>query len=215
MKRLSVDQIKSIVFTGVVAVAAVGIYLLTGVSPAEETEAAAVPAAVPAAAKAQGVTAEHFLEALKTAGLRVVESDAQRTVFLRDPDRPGRMELVYSERDGFVTAATLAFRFGTPETLPKRPSAALSQILADREARRREAANASLQTMLLALAAAIDADARISRAVALRWYDGALRAEAESAAYKDTADGITFTAAATLDGAEPVLRCSFLLDELN
>ncbi len=214
MKRLSVDQIKSIVFTGVVAVAAVGIYLLTGVSPADEV-AAAVPTSAPAAAKAQGVTAERFLESIEESGLRVVESDVSGTVFLRDPDRPGRMELVYSERDGFVTAATLAFRFGAPETLPKKPKAALLSILADREARRREAANASLQTMLLALAAAIDADARISQAIALRWYDGALRAEAESAAYKDAYDGITFTAAATLDGAEPVLRCSFLLDELN
>jgi hypothetical protein len=214
MKRLSVDQIKSIVFTGVVAVAAVGIYLLTGVSPAGET-AMAAPASAPAAAKAQGVTAERFLEALKAAGLRVVESDAPGTVFLRDPDRPGRMELVYSERGGFLSAVTLAFRFGTPDTLPEKPDAALLQILADREARRREAANASLQTMLLALTAAIDADARVPQAVALRWYDGALRAETEGSTYKDTFDDIAFTAAATLDGAEPVLRCSFLLDTVN
>lgn len=210
MKHLGVDQIKSIVFTGVVAVAAVGIYLLTGVSPAAETaEAAAAPAVASAAAEARGVTAAGFLEALKTSGLRVIESDADGTAFLRDPDRPGRMELVFSERDGFLSAATLAFRFDAPETLPEKPDAALSQILADRESQRREAANASLETMLLALAAAIDAD--VPRAVALRWYDGALRAEAEGSTYKDTFDGVTFSAAATLDGAEPVLRCSFLL----
>lgn len=212
MKHLSVDQIKSIVFTGVVAVAAVGIYLLTGVSPAVEATEAAAPANAPNAAEARGVTAGRFLEALKDSGLRVIESDAEGTAFLRDPDRPGRMELVFSERDGFLSAATLAFRFDAPETLPKKPGAALSQILADRESQRREAANASLETMLLALAAAIDADARVPQAVALRWYDGALRAEAEGSTYKDTFDGITFTAAATLDGADPVLRCSFLLD---
>lgn len=219
-RKWTADEVKNILFTAVALLAALAVYFLAYSDsggkggdfqtplPSPTPGAAATPSPAP-----PGRDEAAFLEALAASGLRVIDDGAAGVLYLRDPDRPGRVRLDYSLRNGYVTAWTLTFSLPVPTVTPTYKSkweTPVPEPVQRRWDKETAAINESLLKLIRACAAALDEKGALPAAVTLRWYDGAVDARNRDKDYEDTFAGFTFMAGPTLEGAAYALRVSLI-----
>lgn len=222
MKRWSNQQILNILFYGLlgalVVVVCVSNLLMqkndtfqSEAETAHSPEATILPTLSPT--PAPGVDLERFLHALSSANIRISDPGEKGILYLRDPDRAGRMRLSYAVSKEKVYALTLDFFVSaapTP-TPPARPRKPLKLLIESHDKEELEKQNRSLEKMIRVLTDALCQKAPLPDAVVLRWYDGAVAAREKQSDYGDTYADVDFTAAATADGSDTILRCSLIL----
>lgn len=221
MKKLTAAQIQNIVFTAIVAIAAVLLYLLAGANRRAVQDAEATPMPTPSPTvsaeptpteKPRVVPVEEaaFLEAMSAdSHIRMGKKNAHADEYtLVSGDAfTGTAALTFdTNADGRVAAFTLRFaRLEKPPDKPKNKSERFDKEMYEVKLGRQ---NEAIQTLLLAALSAADEADVLTEPVRLNWYTGVLRARDNGKYYSDTYLNCDFLAYPTKLGSDEVIVCS-------
>ncbi len=214
MKRLAPQQIQNILFTVIVALAAVTVYLLAGRSAQETgkeepppTPAATRPAAAASAFEPVPGAIFSFLMTGSDSFLAKVDKASPSVIHMQcGGARTGRATLVYTlDENECVSSFTITFP--VPEPPPAKPRTRQEQRLAEEYEAFVAEQNVTVQTLLFAAVSACDLNGVILEPVALRWYSGALGARDSEKKYTDAYRGCTFEAYPLRVGANDMFVC--------
>ena len=215
MKKLTTAQIQNIVFTAIVAIAAVAIYLAVGRGAVPGWAPTPTPTALATdepALRFQPVPETAFLEKvtaskLFSAGRRKGEAHAYNLVC--GDAYTGAATLSYTTDDGgYVTA--FALRFACPDEPNEKPRKSEDVLYADMYQTYIARQNKAVETMLRELLAAADVNDVFSEPVLLRWYTGAVAARDYKKYYTETYERCEFMAYPSQWSGEQVVICSFM-----
>lgn len=218
MKRLTPQQIQNILFTVIVALAAVTIYLLAGRSAkeVEQEEPAPTPAITrPAAANSAFEPVPGaiftFLMTGSDSFLAKADRDSATTLHMQcGGARTGRATLGFT-LDESQCVSSFAITFPVPEPPPAKPKTKQEQRLVEEYEAFVAEQNVAVQTLLFAAVSACDLNGVILEPVALRWYSGALSARDSQKKYTDTYRGCAFEAYPLRVGANDMFVCAVIL----
>lgn len=214
MKRLSAAQIQNIVFTAIVAIAAVALYLLAGRgNQLAGSVASPSPEPTPEPALYYAPVPEDVFT------LRVTDSDAFRAGRRREEPLAynlvcgdtytGTAVLTYTiAEDGCISA--FALRFPCPDEPNEKPKTNADKVYADLYPAYIARQNKAVETMLRELLTIADVNDVFSEPVLLRWYTGAINARDYKKYYTETYERCEFQAYPSQWGEERVVICSFM-----
>lgn len=219
MKRFTSQQIQNILFTLVVVLAALVVYLLTGwnkPSNAQEVDAAPTPTATPLSkAKFESVP-EGVFSMLMTS-----DADFLAKVDKKDPHSirmqcgnagAGNATLTYTvDEDGMISSFMITFQM--PDAPPSKTKTPEEKSLQQAYEAFVSAQNEAVQTILFAAVDACDLNGAILSPVSLKWYAGVLSARDSGKNYKDTYRGCSFEAYPVKIGAKNSFVCTFLIEK--
>ena len=217
--KVTAGQVQNIVFTGIVACVAVGLYLLSGkLAPPPETPASSpTPAVVTSVsdeeeARFASVPESVYLEQIKSnpdfRKKKNKQEDRAYTLVHGD-GASGSAVLSYTVRDGDIESVT--FTFVCRDKPPAKPKTEIEQRLAADYPAFLAAQNEAVRSMLPAVLSACDLDGVLIEPVLLRWYAGALAARDDGKYYTDKFAGCAFLAYPSKLADENVVICSLLL----
>lgn len=214
MKKPSAVQIQNIVFTAIVAIAAVTIYLAVGRGGAMSGWAPTPTAAATdePALRFQPMPEAAFLEKITSsktfaAGRRKGEACAYNLVC--GDEYTGAAVLSYTVDDGgYVTA--FALRFVCPDEPNEKSKKNADVVYANMYPTFIARQNEAVETMLRELLAAADVNDVFSEPVLLRWYTGAVAARDYKKYYTETYERCEFMAYPSQWSGEQVVICSFM-----
>ena len=223
MKKLTAAQIQNIVFTAIVAIAAVCLYLLTGVNAREKAAAALTPtpSSTPTVSaeptptpkpRVNPVAQDAFLSELAAAPRAHVGKGAHAGEYalLFGDTATGTATLSCDvNTEGGVTAFTL--RFPRLEEPGKKPKNNVEQFHQDMYEVKLSRQNEAIQGLLFAALMAADGEGLLTEPVRLSWYTGVLRARDNGKYYSDTYLNCDFLAYPSTLGGEDVIICSLNL----
>ncbi len=240
MKKLTAGQIQNIVFTVIVALAAVALYLLSGrAAPFSEGKAStadqlAVPTAsalawaAPSPERLETETAAPQSEPAPTAAPAPGAEEAAFLGLLSErldvravSERAGSMRVsepgertVYAELFYSVRDGSVlgwTLRMEYPEKpVVQNKKSAIEQALLDSYMALLPRRNSALKTLLPLLTKACGAEQTVPGVVALEWYDGALSAAAAGVRYEAERTDCVFCAYVSMEGTVRTLVCTFL-----
>lgn len=216
MKRLSSQQIQNILFTCVVMLAALAVYLLAGQGELATTEAATAPAQETPEQRLgfEAVPGVIFLALMTTNDDFLARADGEDPTLLRmqcGGAKTGRASLQYTlDENERVSSFTLLLPMQKkPVSKPK--SAEELAYVTSYEAFIAEQ-NIAVEKMLLAAVSACDLNGVLIHPVALRWYSGALSARDSEKRFEDVYQNCAFQAYPLQLGAQRTLVCSLIVD---
>ncbi len=216
MKKVSAAQLQNIVFTAIVAIAAIALYLLVGrggASPAWYTPTPEPEAATPEPALSFAPVPEDVFT-MRIADSEVFMAGAQdseqNTYNLICGDaNTGAATLSYTvDEDGNVTAFTL--RFVYPDEPTEKSKATADVVYAKLYPVYITRQNEAVEAMLRELLSIVDGNDVFSEPVLLRWYTGAVAARDYKKYYSETYERCEFLAYPSQWDSEQVVICSFM-----
>lgn len=219
MKRLTSQQIQNILFTLVVVLAALVVYLLTGwnkPSSAQAVEPPPTPTATPRSAAQFESVPEGVFSMLMTSDekfLAKVDKQDSHTIRMQCGSAgAGNATLTFTaDEDGKVSSFMITFQMpDAPPTKTKTPEEKTQLQAYEKFV---SAQNVAVQTILLAAVDACDLNGLILSPVSLKWYAGALSARDSGKNYKDTYRGCIFEAYQVKIGAKDSFVCTFLIGQ--
>lgn len=219
MKRLTSQQIQNILFTLVVVLAALVVYLLTGWNKpgnAQAAEPSPTPTATPRSAARFESVPEGVFSMLMTSDenflAKVDKKDPYSIRMQCGNAGAGNATLTYTvDEDGLVSSFMLTFQM--PETPPSKTKTPEEKSQMQAYEKFISAQNVAVQTILLAAVDACDLNGLILSPVSLKWYAGALSARDSNKNYKDTYRGCSFEAYQVKIGAKDSFVCTFLIGQ--
>lgn len=202
------SPILNYVFTGIVVIALIAVYLLTGQRGPRSETAALTPAPAPTATPF-GRPVHTLAEELPAHGLTVERTETGYTVCTA-PDAPhASAELTVAARDGTAIGFTLSFPAIEPfasegDLIGNAVAALLEQQKAEQAA--------AMETILSALFSAYDAEEALPVTVRTEWIAMLTALQAEEEKENGKFDRFHFTVFPSGSGAQKRLICTVLYD---
>ncbi|MEG1755570.1 MAG: hypothetical protein RRZ24_05425 [Clostridia bacterium] len=219
MKKISAGQIQNIVFTGIIAAAAVLMYVLAGRNLPAQKQDALFTLELTVAPEMKDET--RFERVPETIFLEQINGDTTFTVvrnkqseqsyqLICDREWTGSAALTYTlDDDDCMESVTLTFvRRDQP---PNKPRTEIERYLANDYPTWIAAQNKAIQILLPNIFVACDLNDVLIEPILMKWYTGALAARDEAINYSDTYQNCIFLAYPSQLDDQKVIICSLLM----